>query len=127
MNLRIVCSDSVLQCSRTTIENCSELCGVLFSDLCRCSATLHTPSLDHDHVSLTVSLMEGMLAGQQLVVRGRMLEAVRPVLDLLGVDWAVEEDTNSNSSIHPETGAIEVMHMHMHMHCHRHFHDYPVR
>ena len=120
MNLSIVCSDEICQCSMRTIEQCSNLCATLFSDLCRCSATLHTPSLDHHSVRLTVSLLEDVLAGEQLVLGGSMLVAVRPVLELLGVDWA--EDTNNNSAINPETGAIEVGHMHMHMHMHIHIH-----
>ena len=62
--LSTVCQDSVLQCSIRTIENCSNLCAVLFSDLCHCSATQYTPSLTHDSVHLTVSLLEDVLAGQ---------------------------------------------------------------
>ena len=88
MNLSIVCSDEIFQCSIRTIEKCSNLCATLFSDLCRCSATLHTPSLAHDAVRLAVSLLEDVLAGQQLVVGGTILAVVRPVLMLLGVDWA---------------------------------------
>ena len=62
MNLSIVCSDEIFQCSIRTIEKCSNLCATLFSDLCRCSATLHTPSLAHDAVRLAVSLLEDVLA-----------------------------------------------------------------
>ena len=118
MNLSIVCSDEIYQCSIRTIEQCSNFCATLFSDLCRCSATLHTPSLDHDTVRLTVSLLEDVLAGEQLVVGGSMLVAVKLVLQLLGVDWA--EDTNNNWAINPATGAIEVGHMPMHMHMQAH-------
>ena len=122
----------MLQCSIRTIENCSDLCAVLFSDLCHCSATLHTPSLSYDSVSLAVSLLEDVLAGQQLVVGGSILGAVRPVLELLGVDWVEEEDSNNNSAINPDTRAIKIRHMHMHkhmpvhvyvhMHMHMHLH-----
>ena len=101
-----------------SLRNCSDLCSVLFSDLCHCSATLCTPSLAHNSVHLTVSLLENVLAGQQLVLG--MLWAVRPVLELLEVDWAKEEDTSNNSSINPDTGAIKVRHQHQHLHLHLH-------
>ena len=63
MNLSIVYSDAISQCSIRTIEKCSNLCATIFSDLCGCSATLHTPSLTHDVVRLAVSLLEDVLAG----------------------------------------------------------------
>ena len=112
----------MLQFSIRTIRNCSDLCSVLFSDLCHCSATLYTPSLAHDSVHLTVSLLEDVLAGQQLVLGNSMLGAVRPVLELLEVDWAEEEDTSNNSAINPDTGAIKVRHQHLHLHLHLHMH-----
>ena len=108
MNLSIVCNKSVLQFSIRTIRNCSDVCSVLFSDLCHCSDTLCTPSLAHNSVHLAVSLLENVLVGQQLVLG--MLGAVRPVLELLEVDWAKEEDTSNNSAINPDTGAIKVRH-----------------
>ena len=49
-----------------------------------------------------------------------MLGAVRPVLELLEVDWAEEEDTSNNSAINPDTGAIKVRHQHQHLHLHLH-------
>ena len=106
----------MLQFSIRTIRNCSDLCSVLFSDLCHCSVTLCTPSLAHNSVHLTVSLLENVLAGQQLVLG--MLGAIRPVLKLLEVDWAEEEDTSNNSAINPDTGAIKVRHQHLHLHLH---------
>ena len=102
--LSINCNNSLLQFSIRTIRNCSDLCSVLFSDLCHCSATLCTPSLAHNSVHLTVSLLENVLAGQQLVLGNSMLGAVRPVLELLEVDWAEEEDTSNNSANNPDTG-----------------------
>ena len=120
MNLSIVCNKSVLQFSIRTIKNCSDLCSVFFRDLCHCSATLCTPSLAHNSVHLTVSLLENELAGQQLVLG--MLGAVRPVLELLEVDWAEEEDTSNNSAINPDTGAIKVRHLYLHLHLHLHLH-----
>ena len=49
-----------------------------------------------------------------------MLGAVRPVLELLEVDWAEEEDTSNNLSINPDTGAIKVRHLHLYLHLHLH-------
>ena len=122
MNLSIVCNNSVLQFSIRTIRNCSDLCSVLFSDFCHCCTTLYTPSLAHDSVHLTASLLEDVLAGhwpllsgQQLVLGTSMLWAVRPVLELLDVDWAEEEDTSNNLAINHDTGAIKVRHLHLPM------------
>ena len=115
------------QFSIRTVRNWSVLCSVLFSDLCHCSATLYTPSLAHDSVHLTVSLLEDVLAGQQLVLGNSMLGAVRPVLELLEVDRAEEEDTSNNSAINPDTGAIKVRHLHLHLHMHMHIHMHMYR
>ena len=110
MNLRVVCSDgAVVHCSIRTVENCSDFCTRMFSDMCRCTATVIIPSLDHDSVSLTLSLLEQTVAGQQLVVESSMLGAVRPVLELLGVAWDLGGDGNNNSTLNPNTGAIQVM------------------
>ena len=68
MNMKLVCSDAVLHCSIQTVENCSDFHKSLFSDVCRCTATLHVPSLDHDSLSLTLSLLEQVVAGQELVI-----------------------------------------------------------
>ena len=114
MNLQVVCCDAVLHCSISTVENCSDFCRSLFSDVCRCTATLHVPSLDHDSVSLTLSLLEQVVAGQELVVESSLLGATRPVLELLGVTWEAEGDGNNNSSINPTTGAIKVLSRHSH-------------
>ena len=96
-------------------------CSALFSDLCHCITTLYTPSLAWP-VHLTVSLLENVLAGQQLVLGISMLGAVRPVLELLEVDWAKEEDTSNNSAINPDTRAIKVRHQQLHLHLHLHMH-----
>ena len=114
MNIQIVFSDAVLHCSIRTVENCSDFCTRLFSGVCRCTATLHVPSLDHDSVSLTLSLLEQAVAGQQLVVESSMLGAVRPVLELLGVAWDTGSDSNNTSSINPTTGAMQVLSSHPH-------------
>ena len=68
MNMKLVCSDAVVHCSIQTVENCSDFCKSLFSDMCCCTATLHVPSLDHDSVSLTLSLLGQVGAGQELVI-----------------------------------------------------------
>ena len=115
MNILIVFSDAVLHCSIRTVENCSDFCTRLFSGVCRCcTATLYIPSLDHDSVSLTLSLLEQAVAGQQLVVESSMLGAVRPVLELLGVAWDTGGDSNNTSSINPTTGAMQVLSSHPH-------------
>ena len=51
-----------------------------------------------------------------------MLGAVRPVLELLEVGWAEEEDTSNNSAINPDTGAIKVRHQHLHLQMLLHMH-----
>ena len=76
---------------------------------------MYTPSLAHDSVHLAVSLQEDVLAGQQLVLANSILGAVRPVLELLDVDWAQKEDTSSNSTINPDTRAIKLKHLHLHL------------
>ena len=48
--------------------------------------------------------------------------AVTPVLELLEVDWAKEEDTSNNLAINPDTGAIKVRNQHLHLHLHLHLH-----
>ena len=55
--------------------------------LCPCSAILLTLSVDHDFVSL----LEHMVAGQQLVVEDSIVGAARPFLELFVVDWASGE------------------------------------
>ena len=102
-----------------TIRNCSDLCSVLFSDLCHCCTTLYTPSLAHDCQPdcLPAGGCAGwaLPSGQQLVLGNSMLWAVRPVLELLEVDWAEEEDTSNNLAINHDTGAIKVRHLHLHL------------
>ena len=73
MNVNLVCSDAVVYCSIRTVENCSDFCRTLMSDVCRCTATIHVPSLDHDSVSLTLSLLEQVVAGKELVVESSLL------------------------------------------------------
>jgi hypothetical protein len=66
---------------------------------------MYVPSLAHDSVHLTASLLEDVLAGQEHLVLGNsMLWAVRPVLELLEVDWAEEEGTSNNSAMNHDTG-----------------------
>ena len=109
MNVNLVCSDAVVHCSIRTVENCSDLCRSLLSDVCCCTATIHVPSLDHDSVSLTLSLLEQLVAGEQLVVESSLLGPVRSVLELLGVTWETDGDGNNNSSINPTTGDLKVL------------------
>ena len=67
-------------------------------------------------VRLTVSLLEDMLAGQQLVLGNSMLGAVRSVLKLLEVDFAnEEEDTSNDSAINPDTEAIKERDLYLHL------------
>ena len=123
MNVSIVCNNALLQFSIKPIRNCSDLCLVLFSDLClcmQCSAVQCSavppctpPSLAHDSVHLTVSLLEDGLTGSWAIYC--MLGAVRPVLELLEVDRAEEEFTTNNSAINPDTRATKVRHLHLHL------------
>ena len=80
--MKLVCSDAVVHCS---IQNCSDFCKSLFSDVCCCTATLHVPSLDHDSVSLTLSLLEQVVDEHELVIESSLLRPIRLVLELLGV------------------------------------------
>ena len=111
MNMKLVCSDAVVHCS---IQNCSDFCKSLFSDVCRCTTTLHVPSLDHDSVSLTLSLLRQVFAGQEVVIESSLLRPIRPVLELLGVTWETEGNINNNSSLNPTTGALKVLSSHVH-------------
>ena len=74
-------------CSAALGELRSAVFFVIFSDLCPCSAILLTLSVDHDFVSL----LEHMVAGQQLVVEDSIVGAARPFLELFVVDWASGE------------------------------------
>ena len=104
----------MVHCSIQTVENCSDFCRSLFSDVCRCTATIHVPSLDHDSVSLTLSLLEQVVAGQELVIESSLLRLIRPVMELLGVTWETEDDGNNNSSLNHTTGALKVLYSHVH-------------
>ena len=77
----------------------------------------------------TLSLLEHVEAGQELVVKSSMVGATRPVLELLGVTWDTDGDSSNNSFVNPTTGVVKVLsshtqhiHMHMHMHMHMHIH-----
>ena len=83
--MKLVCSDAVRHCSIQTVEICSDFCRILFCDMCRCTATLHVPSLDHDSVSLTLSLLEQVVDEHELVIESSLLRPIRLVLELLGV------------------------------------------
>ena len=52
------------------------------------------------------------VAGQELVVESSMVRATRPGLDLPGVAWDTDGDSNKKSYIKPTNGAAKVLSSH---------------
>ena len=57
-----------------------------------------------------------------LVVESIILGAIRRILELLGVTWDTDGDSNNNSSLNPTTGATKVLSSHVHALAHAHAH-----
>ena len=130
MNLTIKCHDGQHKCRIETIEQCCEFGRRLFSDTCRCTATLYMVDVDYEAVVLSISILENVIAIEgRIELEEELIVLVAPVLEMLGIKCEKRCDSNNNSVIDPVSGTqqedVELLGRHKQHRCNQCGKEFP--